>query len=98
HNGNANSNGVGMQINGNNNLVDSSDVFGNAGVGIQVGASNNLVSGNTVKKADVGDKGKGNGGDGVNVWGSGNTLSEIDAYSNGGNGITVNGIGNPLLK
>ena len=38
---------------------------------------------------DAGDKGKGNGADGVHVAGTGNLISEVDAFANGGDGIEV---------
>ena len=39
-------------------------------------------------KLDAGDIGKGNGGDGVNVNGTGNLIQECDAYANSGNGLS----------
>jgi hypothetical protein len=99
HNGNGiNNTGAGIYVQGNGNTVDSSDVFGNGGNGVTVvGGSNKVL------KVDAGDRGKGNGGDGVNVSnagvaGPGNTIQEVDAYANGGNGIAVAGNGNKLLK
>jgi hypothetical protein len=42
-------------------------------------------------KNKVGDKNKGNTGDGINVRGYGNVLSENDVFANGGDGIDVAG-------
>jgi hypothetical protein len=55
--------------------------------------------GNTIHRGAAGDKGKGNGGDGVRLaGGSGSTVRETTAYANGRHGISANGTGHYLLK
>mgnify|MGYP001039312812 CR=1 FL=1 len=46
---------------------------------------------NLIKRNDIGEKGKANGGDGLRVDGAGNNLQENDAFANGGDGIHVSG-------
>jgi hypothetical protein len=53
---------------------------------------------NRLLKIDAGDIGKGNGGDGVNVTGSGNLIQEVDAFANTGNGISASGGPNTFNK
>src|SRR5262249_12114194 len=90
--------GAGVLVQGDGNTVDSSDAFGNGGNGVTV-----VGNKNTILKVDAGDKGKGNGGDGVNVTvpplgAGGNLIQAVDAYSNTGNGISVTGNGNKIYK
>jgi hypothetical protein len=53
---------------------------------------------NKILKADVGDRGKGNTGNGIHVEGNSNILQENDVYASGRNGIEVVGNNNTLLK
>ena len=58
----------------------------NAGHGIAIsGASNQIL------KAFAGDKGKGNGGDGIRAASSGNLIQECRTNANRGDGISVAG-------
>lgn len=94
HNGSAVENkGVGLLIKGTGNLADSTDSYDNGSHGVQLIGSNN-----TIKKMDIGDRGKGNGGDGLNVNGGANVLSENDVYASMGNGILVVGDKNQVSK
>jgi hypothetical protein len=89
HNGAASGNsGDGYYVVGGGNLFDSSDSYSNGTNGIEVVGNNN-----TLKKTDVGDRGKGNSGDGIHVTGTGNVLDENDAFANSGNGIFVDATG-----
>ena len=53
---------------------------------------------NQIKKLDTGDIAKGNGGDGANISGTGNVISEMSAFANTGHGIAISGASNQILK
>jgi hypothetical protein len=85
HNGQgSNNSGVGLLIQGNGNYVTDTDVFGNGSHGLQVVGNTNQIW-----KVDAGDKGNGNGGDGVNSSGAGNRFEGIDAFANKGWGFVL---------
>jgi parallel beta-helix repeat protein len=80
--------GGGIYVMGDNNLLgkdlSENDIFANKGIGMQV-----IGNANKISKNDVGEKGKGNTLDGINVKGYGNTIDENNVFANGGDGIDV---------
>ena len=95
HNGSAQgSTGVGLQVNGDSNMVTDTAVYTSGSHGIQITGNSNQVL-----KTKSGDIGKGNGGDGLNVAGNSNTLQENTSRSNAVDGIRIpSGTGNTLKK
>jgi len=73
--------------------VSENKLYSNVLNGIRVTASSTQVLKNL-----AGDKGKGNGLDGILVSGNSGPLTENTARSNGKNGIEVTGIGHNLSK
>ena len=73
-------------MSGDSDVIKEAGVFSNALNGI-------LVSGNMnqLLKNPVGDRTKGNGGDGIKVSGAGNSLTENRVFASGGDGIDVGG-------
>jgi hypothetical protein len=94
-------NGTGISVVGYGNTLDGNSVYGNTGDGIN-------VSGGTVAKPNIlvnnksGEKGKGNGGNGILLAGLGNGGSnpvEVESNTtraNGNDGIKVTGTGHQL--
>jgi uncharacterized repeat protein (TIGR01451 family) len=63
--------GDGIHVSGLGNTIDQNNVFANTGDGIDV-SGGTAASPNVVKNNDVGDRGKGNGGNGILYAGAGN--------------------------
>ena len=96
---NVSSNGVGIEVCGNNNTLKSGtigpvkpDVSTGAGVHIASGPPGNPVSGNTVSGMTI----TGNKGNGALIDGSGNTFTSNKLKSNSPNGVKVTGAGNTV--
>jgi parallel beta-helix repeat protein len=75
------------------NKIQENDVFSNGGAGIIASGNGSLI-----KKNEVGDSGKGNGGDGITVNASSTEVSENDVFANNGRGIVVTGNTNIVKK
>ena len=88
------STGVGFQIDGSSNFVTDTRIYTSGSNGVQVaGDSNQLL------KMLIGDIGKGNGADGLNLTGSSNLLQENVSRSNTNDGFRiVSGTNNTLTK
>jgi Right handed beta helix region len=95
--------GDGIHVSGSGNVVRENDAFANLGDGIEVGGGTSARP-NVIQRNQVGDVGKGNGGNGLLVSGTGNGVAdpveveENRAQSNGRNGIEVVGEGHELKK
>jgi Right handed beta helix region len=95
--------GDGIHVSGRGNVVRENDVFANRGDGVDVSGGTSAHP-NLIQRNQVGDVGKGNGGHGLLVSGTGNgttdplELEENSAQSNGSHGIKVVGKGHELKK
>jgi hypothetical protein len=95
--------GDGIHVSGRGNMVRENDVFANRGDGVDVSGGTSAHP-NVIQRNQVGDVGKGNGGHGLLVRGTGNgpadpvELEENRAQSNGRDGLTVVGKGHALNK
>ncbi|MCE9643624.1 right-handed parallel beta-helix repeat-containing protein [Candidatus Parcubacteria bacterium] len=78
---------------GNSNQITNNKIFGNGGDGIEVTGNSNLI-----KKNAIGDKNKGNGGDGIRVVGNLNQILENEIFANWGDGIELLGDNNTITK
>jgi hypothetical protein len=82
--------GVGIHVTGDGNMlgeaVSENNVFANGADGIVV-----IGNYNTIYKNDVGDKNKGNAGNGITMVGYANKAQENRVYANAGNGIEASG-------
>jgi hypothetical protein len=93
--------GDGIHVAGTGNTVDENNVFANGGDGIDV-SGGTVASPNVVKNNEVGDRNKGNLGNGILVGGLGNSAVnpvEIDGNTVKANvlaGIKVTGSGHQL--
>ena len=93
--------GDGVHLSGYGNTVQENKVFANTGDGINV-AGGTSAKPNVIFKNAAGDRGKGNGGHGITVAGTGNgtgSPAEIElntAKANGGHGVRVTGTGHEL--
>lgn len=87
--------GVGVYVNGNNNVITDTNAQYNTSHGFQV-----IGNSNQVLKVSSGDvSGRGNGGDGLNLSGDSNLLQENTTRTNSLDGIRiVSGTGNRLKK
>ena len=93
--------GIGIHAEGAGNLIEENTVLGNGGHGIDVtgGVASRPV---VVRKNRVGDRDRGNRGDGIVVVGTGNgsggpvEIDENDVASNLGDGVRVTGTGHQL--
>src|SRR5262249_41162158 len=73
--------GDGIHVSGLGNTVDENDVFANSGDGIDV-SGGTAASPNVVKNNDVGDRNKGNQGNGILYAGTGNAASPVEIENN----------------
>jgi Periplasmic copper-binding protein (NosD) len=95
--------GDGIHVSGSGNVVQENDAFANLANGIHVSGGTS-ANPNVIKRNQVGDIGKGNGGHGLLVSGTGNGMAdpveveENRAQSNGRDGIKVVGEGHELKK
>jgi hypothetical protein len=95
--------GDGIHVRGKGNVVQENSVFANLGDGVEVSGGTGSNP-NVIKKNQIGDVGKGNGGYGLLVSGTGNgksdplELEENSVQSNGRHGIKVVGKGHELIK
>jgi hypothetical protein len=95
--------GDGLHVSGGGNLVQENDAFANLGDGIEVSGGTGATP-NVIKKNRMGSTGKGNGGNGLLVGGTGNgtpdpvEIEQNRAYSNGLNGISAVGSGHELKQ
>lgn len=77
---------VGILAEGNGHTIINTKFTGNGRHGIQVIGDHHRILKNT-----VGERGRGNNGDGIRLSGAGNLLAENRVYANGGDGIVVSG-------
>ena len=95
--------GDGLRVAGSGNVIHENNVFANGGDGIDVSGGTSAKP-NVLLKNDVGDRGKGNLGNGILVAGLGNgipdpvELEQNTVKSNKLDGIKITGSGHELLK
>jgi hypothetical protein len=95
--------GDGIHVAGYGNVIKENDVFANGGDGIEV-SGGTAAKPNILLKNDVGDRGKGNLGNGIVVAGTGSgtsdpvELKENTVKSNKLIGISITGTGHELMK
>jgi hypothetical protein len=93
----------GIHVTGAGNTLQENNVFANGGDGIEVSGGTSAMP-NVLKKNRSGDVGKGNGGNGILLDGTGNgmgapvELEENTTKSNARNGIRITGSGHQLKK
>ena len=78
---------------GNSNQITDNKIFSNGGNGINATGNSNVI-----RKNAIGDKNKGNGGDGIRVVGNLNQILENEIYANLGDGIEISGDNNTIKK
>jgi hypothetical protein len=85
--------GIGINVKGFGNMLDQNDVFSNGGDGIDIQGST-AANPNQVTNNAVGDRGKGNGGDGIMAGVAadvGNVIHDNTIYANTGVGLRMAG-------
>ncbi|HSU66972.1 MAG TPA: right-handed parallel beta-helix repeat-containing protein [Tepidisphaeraceae bacterium] len=85
---------VGLELNGNNSVLENSTISGSAGDGVYVGGNNSTVTNNTIHDIDY----SGTDTAGVRVYGYGAVVSNNTIYNAGRDGISIQAGGARIIS